>query len=172
MMRHAMRIRLAIGLALIGIATIAVGWYMSSASNSVPGQWQPVNSQLTQAVESLSATESNAPALSPEPTTVPAPATVPPTPEPTAVSAQPSPTLSLEQPEPSAAAQAPETRLNLNEATASQLESLPGIGPAKAAAIIAYRDKHGGYRSVDELLEVKGIGPKMLMKLLPEVYIP
>ena len=159
-MNHNIRIRLAIGLALMGIASIAVGWYMSSMSRAVPGQWQPVNAPLTQALEMLQTPES----------TEPSPTPVAPKPEPTTNVAQPSPIPSAQQPEPSATTR--ESRLNLNEASATQLENLPGIGPSKAKAIIAYRDKHGGYRSVDELLEVKGIGPKMLEKLLPEVYAP
>ena len=48
--------------------------------------------------------------------------------------------------------------LDLNAATVEQLDALPGVGPATAAAIVAYRDKHGGLRSVDELLEIKGLG--------------
>ncbi|MFC5532075.1 ComEA family DNA-binding protein [Cohnella yongneupensis] len=64
-----------------------------------------------------------------------------------------------------------ESRLDLNEATLLQLENLPGIGPSKAKAIIAYREQHGEYRSVEQLLEVKGIGPKMLEKLSPEVFV-
>ncbi len=47
----------------------------------------------------------------------------------------------------------------LNGATASQLESLPGVGPATAAAIVAWRDESGPFRTVDQLLEVPGIGP-------------
>lgn len=52
--------------------------------------------------------------------------------------------------------------LNLNEATQEALESLPGIGEVKAAAIIAYRDLIGGFTSVDELIYVNGIGPATL----------
>lgn len=48
--------------------------------------------------------------------------------------------------------------LNLNTATAGQLEELPGIGPALAAAILAERDRRGGFRSVNELRDVRGIG--------------
>lgn len=47
----------------------------------------------------------------------------------------------------------------LNSATAAQLEALPGVGPSTAAAIIAWRDAHGPFSSVDQLLEVRGIGP-------------
>ena len=52
--------------------------------------------------------------------------------------------------------------LNLNTATAQQLESLPGVGPATAAAIIEHRQRIGGFASVDGLLAVSGIGPAKL----------
>lgn len=53
----------------------------------------------------------------------------------------------------------PTQPLDLNAATAEQLEALPGVGPSTAAAIVAYRTEHGRFRSVDELQEVRGIGP-------------
>lgn len=49
--------------------------------------------------------------------------------------------------------------VDLNLATAAELESLPGIGPATAAAILAEREKRGGFRAVEDLLDVRGIGP-------------
>ena len=52
--------------------------------------------------------------------------------------------------------------IDLNRATADQLDQLPGIGPATAAAIVAHRSDHGPYSSVDGLLDVKGIGPAKL----------
>jgi competence protein ComEA len=52
--------------------------------------------------------------------------------------------------------------IDVNVADATMLETLPGIGPTRAAAIIAYRDEVGGFRSVDQLLEVQGIGPATL----------
>lgn len=52
--------------------------------------------------------------------------------------------------------------LDLNTATAQQLESLPGVGPAIAAAIVEHRDRIGGFISVDGLLAVSGIGPSKL----------
>lgn len=53
-------------------------------------------------------------------------------------------------------------RLNVNRATAAELEKLPGIGPTLAARIVAYRAEHGPFRAVDELVRVPGIGPKTL----------
>ncbi|WDV33116.1 ComEA family DNA-binding protein [Streptomyces sp. AD16] len=50
--------------------------------------------------------------------------------------------------------------LSLGTATAEQLETLPGVGPVLAAAIIAYRTENGGFRSVDQLRDVRGIGDR------------
>lgn len=55
--------------------------------------------------------------------------------------------------------------VNINTATASQLESLPGIGPAKASAIVQYRTDHGAFASVNQLDNVPGIGPATLANL-------
>lgn len=52
--------------------------------------------------------------------------------------------------------------LNINRATAKELEALPGIGPVLAARIVAHREAHGPFRTVDDLLAVSGIGPKTL----------
>ena len=57
--------------------------------------------------------------------------------------------------------------LDLNRATAEQLEALPGIGEVKAAAILAVRDERGGFASLDELESVRGIGPALAMRLRP-----
>lgn len=55
--------------------------------------------------------------------------------------------------------------VDLNTATAEQLDELPGVGPATAAAILAYRDANGPFRSVEDLLEVRGIGDAKLDQL-------
>jgi competence ComEA-like helix-hairpin-helix protein len=64
-------------------------------------------------------------------------------------------------------AEAPEWPIDVNRASADELVALPGIGPARAEAIVALRDARGGLGSLDELLDVKGIGPKTLERLRP-----
>ncbi len=61
--------------------------------------------------------------------------------------------------------------VNLNTATAQQLELLPGIGPALAQRIIEERARRGSFKSVDDLDKVKGIGPRTLAKLRPLVRV-
>lgn len=61
--------------------------------------------------------------------------------------------------------------INLNTADQAALESISGIGPAKASAIIKYRNEHGSFKNVDELLNIKGIGPKVLKNLKGQVEI-
>ncbi|MDR6680073.1 ComEA family DNA-binding protein [Pseudomonas oryzihabitans] len=59
---------------------------------------------------------------------------------------------------------APQVPLNINVADVVALQRLQGIGAAKAQAIVDYRQSHGAFASVDELLEVKGIGKKLLQR--------
>jgi len=59
--------------------------------------------------------------------------------------------------------------ISLSTATAPQLDALPGVGPATAAAIIAYRERHGPFATVDDLLAVPGIGPSKLARLRDRV---
>ena len=61
--------------------------------------------------------------------------------------------------------------INLNSATADQLDELPGVGPATAAAILAYRTQVGRFSTVDDLLEVRGIGDAKLEQLRPLVRV-
>lgn len=61
--------------------------------------------------------------------------------------------------------------VNINKANSAQLQALSGIGPTKAHEILKYRKAHGGFRSVDELVNVKGIGPKTVQKLKSQVSI-
>ena len=62
-------------------------------------------------------------------------------------------------------------RLDLNRASAEELEGLPGIGPRTAERIVADRLKRGRFRSVKDLGRVKGIGPKTLARLAPHVTV-
>lgn len=59
----------------------------------------------------------------------------------------------------------PSAPVDLNTATAEQLDALPGVGPATAGAIIEHRESHGAFGSVDELLAVPGIGEAKLAQL-------
>ncbi|MEA2319127.1 MAG: competence protein ComEA [Solirubrobacteraceae bacterium] len=59
--------------------------------------------------------------------------------------------------------------VSLNSATAEQLDTLAGVGPATASKIIEYRTKNGGFRSVDDLAQVPGIGPKRMESLRGQV---
>lgn len=61
--------------------------------------------------------------------------------------------------------------INLNEATQEALESLPGIGPTKAVDILEYRDKIGAFTSIEELLNVPGIGPAILDAIRDHVTV-
>ena len=70
-----------------------------------------------------------------------------------------------------AAAPAEGQPLDLNTASAEQLDQLDGIGPGMAAAILKYRDQHGGFGSVEELGEVPGIGEKRLASLREQVRV-
>jgi competence protein ComEA len=67
-----------------------------------------------------------------------------------------------------AAAQPP---VSLNSATAEQLDTLDGVGPATAQKILQWRQQNGGFRSIDDLAEVPGIGPKRLAALRPRVQL-
>jgi competence protein ComEA len=67
------------------------------------------------------------------------------------------------------AAGPPAAPVSLGSATLEQLQTLDGVGPATAQKIVAYRTQHGGFRSVDDLANVPGIGPKRLAALKPHV---
>jgi competence protein ComEA len=67
------------------------------------------------------------------------------------------------------AAGAPTAPVSLNTATVDQLQTLPGVGPVLARRIVDYRTRHGGFRSVDQLREVDGIGERRFADLRPLV---
>ncbi|MDR7433778.1 MAG: helix-hairpin-helix domain-containing protein [Armatimonadota bacterium] len=61
--------------------------------------------------------------------------------------------------------------IDLNKASVAELEALPGIGPVLARRIVEYRSKAGPFRRVEELLKVRGVGPKLVAKLRPYVTV-
>ena len=65
----------------------------------------------------------------------------------------------------------PQAPVSLNSATAEQLDTLDGVGPATASKILEYRRQHGGFRSIDDLGEIPGIGPKRLAALRGKVQL-
>ena len=71
-------------------------------------------------------------------------------------------------PKPAATAAAP---VNLNTATAEQLATIPGVGPKMAERIIDYRSKNGGFKKVEDLMNVSGVGEKSFLKMKPLITV-
>ncbi|MFB7717584.1 helix-hairpin-helix domain-containing protein [Nocardia sp. NPDC056100] len=65
----------------------------------------------------------------------------------------------------------PPQKVNLNTATEAQLDTLPGVGPVTARAILTWRTQHGRFTSIDQLAEIEGIGPARLNRLRPVVTV-
>jgi competence protein ComEA len=72
----------------------------------------------------------------------------------------------------SSGASALSDRISINQATATDLERLPGIGPVLAASIIEHRDTSGPFQTEDDLLQVTGIGPSKLDAIRDLILIP
>lgn len=70
-----------------------------------------------------------------------------------------------------ATAELPDMRLDLNAAALHDLRELPGVGPALAERIIAHRDEHGPFASIDELDAVPGVGEKTIERLRPLLIV-
>jgi competence protein ComEA len=68
-------------------------------------------------------------------------------------------------------AAAPVATVNLNTATAAQLDTLPGVGAKLAERIIDYRAKNGGFKKIEDLMNVQGIGEKNFLKLKPYITV-
>jgi competence protein ComEA len=65
----------------------------------------------------------------------------------------------------------PAPAVNINTAPAEQLERLPGVGPKTAARIVEYRQKNGGFKKVEELMNVRGIGEKAFLKMKGQLTV-
>ncbi|RWZ60013.1 ComEA family DNA-binding protein [Halobacillus fulvus] len=65
-----------------------------------------------------------------------------------------------------------DSKVAINQATVEEIQTLPGIGPSKAEAIIQYREENGPYRSAEDLLNVSGIGEATLNKLEEAIRVP
>jgi comEA protein len=61
--------------------------------------------------------------------------------------------------------------VNINTATAAELDALPGIGAKTAALIVEYRQKNGPFKKVEELMNVRGVGEKNFLKLKPQLTV-
>jgi competence protein ComEA len=61
--------------------------------------------------------------------------------------------------------------INLNTASAAELEALPGVGAKTAALIVEFRTKNGPFKKVEELMNVRGIGEKNFLKLKPQITV-
>ncbi len=61
--------------------------------------------------------------------------------------------------------------ININTASAPELETLPGIGPAMSARIIEYREKNGPFQKIEELMNVQGIGERVFLRLRPQITV-
>ncbi len=61
--------------------------------------------------------------------------------------------------------------LNLNTASEAELLELPGVGPSRARAILAFREQHGGFQSLSQLLRIKGFGRAMFKRLRPLLVV-
>jgi competence protein ComEA len=66
---------------------------------------------------------------------------------------------------------APAAIVNLNTASAADLEGLPGIGAKTAARILEYRQKNGPFKKIEELMNVRGVGEKNFLKLKPQITV-
>ncbi|MFM8553356.1 MAG: helix-hairpin-helix domain-containing protein [Acidimicrobiales bacterium] len=105
-----------------------------------------------------------APRLRPSPRPRTVPTTVPPVP-PAATS------VPVPSGEPTPGTSVPATKININSATATELDTLPGIGPTTARAIIDHRRTKGPFRKVEDLMNVAGIGPTRFARIKPLVTV-
>lgn len=145
---------------------MALAWFISSAS-SPPQLQPPPPPAFTTPDSALASTQAPQPQPQAPNPAQPDPAQPDPAqPDPAAQAQTDEPPNPPAQPEPTAAA-----KININTASAAELELLPGIGPALAQRIIEHRTKSGRFRRVDDLDNVRGVGPKTLERLRPLITV-
>jgi competence protein ComEA len=81
------------------------------------------------------------------------------------------PALMHAQSAPAAASPDKTAMVNINTATAAEFEALPGIGSKMAQRIVEYREKNGGFKKLEDLMNVKGIGEKNFLKLKGQLTV-
>lgn len=99
------------------------------------------------------------------------PDAAPSTPAPTQPSAKTAKSTKAAAGKPAKLSSPSQGQVNINTASAEQLQRLPGIGPAMAARVIAYRQQAGGFKQLEDLQEVGGIGPKKYAKMAPLIKL-
>ncbi len=87
------------------------------------------------------------------------------------VAAQPVSAAQASKPSARASKPAATGTVNINTASAAQLDALPGIGAKTAALIVEYRQKNGPFKKVEELMNVRGVGEKNFLKLKPQITV-
>lgn len=81
------------------------------------------------------------------------------------------PSAQTPAPKPETSAARPAAVVNLNTASAGELEQLPGVGPKTAARILEYRQKKGPFKKIEELMNVQGIGEKAFLKIRTQITV-
>jgi competence protein ComEA len=85
--------------------------------------------------------------------------------------AEDNPIIQQASSQPGLATPSSENPLDLNSATPEQLDLLPGIGPTRAADIIAYRTQHGSFKNIDEIMQVSGIGQTTFDRIKAMIFV-
>ena len=81
------------------------------------------------------------------------------------------PDMEVREGRPALQQEGPATPVELNQASAEELQEIPGIGPAMAERIVEWRREHGPFEKVEDLLNIRGIGEKTLEKLRPYLKV-
>ncbi|WP_308638813.1 ComEA family DNA-binding protein [Paenibacillus silvisoli] len=151
---------LLIGLLIVAAAVLAVA-AVARTKAAAPDGWVQVNAQVEQAIKPFEHDEPDRSASEKPPASEAAPIVE----KQTATALPAKEQKSQPTARTGSADAAGSGKIDINHATAAELDALPGIGAAKAKSIVDDREKNGPFRSADDLLRVKGIGPKLLDKM-------